>query len=71
MELPFPGLEISIVIGVVDLGGSGYCYSLALTRAFARLSVLLRLRHGLGIFPASWLLGLRIFLNDLVSRFGV
>ena len=60
-----------MVIGVVDLGGSGYCFSLALTSTFARLSVLLRLRHGLGIFPFSWLLGLRVFLNDLVSRFGV
>ena len=37
----------------VDLGGSGHCLSLALTSDFARLFVLLRLRHGLGIFPSS------------------
>ena len=53
MELPLSGLVTLMVIGVVDLGGSGHCLSLALTSDFARLFVLLRLRHGLGIFPSS------------------
>ena len=52
-------------MGVVDCGGSGNCFSLALTSFFARLSVLLRLRQGLGTLSISWPLGLRIFLSDL------
>ena len=58
-------------IGLVDLGGFGYCFSLALTSFFAKLSVLLRQRHGLGTFPISCSLGLSIFLNALVSSVGV
>ena len=53
IEFPFPGLVILIVIGVVDFGGSGLSFSLALTNALAMLSDLLKLRHGLGIFPSS------------------
>ena len=71
MELFVPGLVTLMVIGFVDLGGSGYCFSLALTSALAILSVLLRLRHGLGILPFSRSVGLRILLNDLVSSLGV
>lgn len=53
IELPSLGLVALMVIGVVDIGGFGYCFSLALTSVFARLSPLLRLRQGLGIFPSS------------------
>ena len=53
MELLVPGLETLMVIGLVDLGGSGYCFNLALTSVLAMLSVLLRLRHGLGTLPCS------------------
>ena len=70
-ELLFPGLVTVIVIGVVDLGGSGHCLSFALTNVFVKLSDLLRLRHGLGTFPSSWPLGLRIFLSARVFRSGV
>ena len=45
--------------GLVDLGGSGHSFSFALTSLLAMLSVLLRLRHGLGTLPFSWSLGLR------------
>ena len=45
--------------------------SFALTSFFARLSVLLRLRQGLGSWFISWPLGLRIFLSGVVFRFGV
>ena len=51
-----------IDIGFVDSGGSGYCLNLALTSDFARLFVLLRLRHGFGIFPVSFRLVLGFFL---------
>ena len=79
LQLSFPqgtelfpfGLVALMFIGVVRGGGSGYCLSLALTNAFARLSALLKLRHGLGTIPSSWSLGLRIFLSSLVFRSGV
>ena len=47
------GLVTLMVIGSVDMGGSGYCFNLALTSVLAMLSVLLRLRHGLGTLPIS------------------
>ena len=71
MELFVSGLVTLMVIGFVDFGGLGYCFSLALTSALAMLSVLLRLRHGLGTLPSSWSVGLSILLNDLVSSLGV
>ena len=71
IELPFSGLVAVMVIGSFDLGGSGHCFSFALTNAFARLLDLLRLRHGLGTICLSKSLGLRIDLSDLVSRSGV
>ena len=60
-----------MAIGVVSFGGSGQFFSLALTNILAKLSVLQRLRHGLGTFPSSWVVGLIICLIDLVSRSGV
>ena len=71
MELPFAGLLNISTIGVVDSGGLGYCFSFALTIFLARLSVLLRLRHGLGTFPFSSSWGSIIFFSDLVSKSGV
>ena len=71
MELLVFGLVTLMEIGLVDLGGFGYCFSLALTSFFAMLSVLLRQRHGLGTFPISCSLGLSIFLKVLVSSMGV
>ncbi len=71
IELPSPCLVILIVMGVVDMGGFGYCFSLALTSFLAKLSDMLRLRHGLGTFPSSLLFGLRTFLSDFVSRSGL
>lgn len=71
IELPSSGLVVLMVMGVVDSDGFGYCLSLALTSFFARLSVLLRLRHGLGTFLISSSLGWRISLSDLVGRSGV
>ena len=71
IECPFVDVVGLMVIGFFDFGGFGYCFSLALTSLFARLSVLLRLRHGLGTLLISLLLGLRIPLSVLVSRFGV
>ena len=56
---------------MMDSGGFGYCYNLALTSVFARLLVLLRLRHGFGTLLFSLLLGFRIILINLVSRFGL
>ena len=71
IEFPSFGVVTLMVIGVVDSGGSGYCFSFALTSVFARLLVLLRLRHGFSILLSSLLLGFRIFLMDFVSRLGV
>ena len=71
--IEFPSCDVVTVIdiGFVDSGGSGYCLNLALTSDFARLFVLLRLRHGFGIFPVSFSFGFRICLSALVSRLGV
>ena len=71
MELPLPGLVILMAIGVANFGGSGQSLSLALTNILVKLSVLLRLRHGLGTIPSSVVVGLMIFLIDLVSNSGV
>ena len=70
IELPLPGLVILIVIGLVDLGGSGHSFSFALTSLLAMLSLLLRLRHGLGTLPFSWSLVLRTVLIESTSRSG-
>ena len=56
--------------GLVVLGGSGHSFSFALTSLLAMLSVLLRLRHGLGTIPFSWSLGLRTVLIESTSRSG-
>ena len=53
IELPSPDFVALITIGSVDTGGSRYCFSLALTSFFAILSVLVRLRHGLGTLSFS------------------
>lgn len=71
LELPSSGLVVWIVIGVVDSCGFWYCFSLALTSVFARLFVILRLRHRLGTFPSSSSWGSRIFFSALVSKSGV
>ncbi len=71
IELPSPCLVPLIIMGVVDVGRFGYCFSLDLTRFLAKLSAMLRLRHGLGTFPSSLLFDLRTFLSDFVSRSGV
>ena len=71
IELPSLVVVTSIVIGLVDSGGSGYCFSFALTSDFARLFVLLRLKQGLGTLSISVSMGLRVLLSDLVSKLGV
>ena len=65
------GLVASMVIGVVDIGGFWSPFSLALTSFFAMLSVFLRLRHGFGTIPSSFLFGFIICLSLLVSKSGV
>lgn len=70
-ELPSPGLVVLISIGSFNMGGFGYCFSLALTSFLAMLSCLVRQRHGLGTLSFSWSLGCMIFLSAFVSRFGV
>ena len=52
IEFPLSGLVALIIIGVVDSGRSGDCLSLALTNLFARLSILLKHKHGVGIWPS-------------------
>lgn len=62
---------ISMVRGVVDIGGFGYCLSFALTSILDRFLALLRQRHGLGTLSFSCGFGLMICLSFFVLRFGV
>ena len=71
IELPVSGLVLSMVMGLIEIGGFENCFSLALTSFFARLSLLLRQRHGLGIRFLSSCFGLRMLLMALTSRSGV
>ena len=70
IELPSLGLVISMLIGIVDLGGSGNCFNLALTSFFAKLSPLVKLRHCFGTVFLSASVGAMICLIFLVSRSG-
>ena len=70
--IEFPSLVVLtlIVIGLDDFGGSGNCFSLALTSVLARFLVLLKLRHGLGTLLVSLPLGLSICLSVLGLSLG-
>ena len=67
-EWPWKLGVVVMVIGIVDLVGSFWLFSLALTSVFPIVLFFLRLKHGFGTCSLSDSVGLSIFLSSLVFR---
>ena len=70
-ELPVRSGVLCMAIFSVDLGGSVTSFSFALTSLLPIVLDLLRLRHGLGTWASSVMVGFIIDLISLTSRSGV